>query len=54
MLGEDCGGDFTYLSNGIKDCSSCILPHVKEKGYEHVQRKMQDVIEKVKKINGRF
>ena len=54
MLGEDCGGNFTYLSNGIKDCSSCILPHIKEKGYEHVQRKMQDVIEKVKKINGRF
>ena len=49
MLGEDCGGNFTYLSNGIKDCSSCILPHIKEEGYEHVQRKMQDVIEKVKK-----
>ncbi len=49
MLGEDCGGNYTYLPNGIKDCSSCILPHIKEKGYDHIQKKMQDVIEKVKK-----
>jgi len=49
MLGEDCGGNFIYLSNGIKDCSACILPHVKEKGYEHVQGKMPEVVEKVKK-----
>ena len=48
MLGEDCGGNFIYLSNGIKDCSACVLPHIKGKGYEHVQKKMQEVIEKVK------
>ena len=49
MLGEDCGGNFTYLANGIKDCSACILPHIKGKGYEHIQKKMQKVIEKTKK-----
>ena len=25
---ENCGGNFTVLSNGIKDCSNCIFPHV--------------------------
>ena len=27
---KDCGGNFTYLENAIKDCSACILPHRKE------------------------
>lgn len=26
----DCGGKFTYLENGYKDCSACIVPHRKE------------------------
>ncbi len=30
----DCEGGFTYR-NGIKDCSSCIIPHA-EGGYEYV------------------
>ena len=25
---KDCGGTPIYLSNGIKDCSSCIRPHL--------------------------
>lgn len=24
---ENCGGNFSILSNGIKDCSTCSLPH---------------------------
>ncbi|MBR5470928.1 MAG: metal-binding protein [Oscillibacter sp.] len=27
MLGENCGGAYTYLQNGIKDCSACTFPH---------------------------
>ena len=27
MLGEDCGGNYRYLDNGIKDCSLCLAPH---------------------------
>lgn len=23
----DCGGDYTILDNGWKDCSKCTLPH---------------------------
>ena len=24
---SDCGGNPTYLPNGIKDCSGCLRPH---------------------------
>jgi len=27
---EDCGGTFTRLECGRKDCSACVLPHKKE------------------------
>ncbi len=27
FLNGDCGGEYTFTSNGIKDCSKCILPH---------------------------
>ena len=23
----DCGGSYIILSNGLKDCSNCMLPH---------------------------
>lgn len=29
-LGENCGGNFVIMENGVKDCSSCLLPHKKE------------------------
>lgn len=27
---EDCGGTFTYLDNGWKNCMDCLLPHIKD------------------------
>lgn len=48
MLGDKCGGNFQYTANGIKDCSNCILPHVKDVGYDHIQKKMMEVIQLVK------
>jgi len=30
ILGKNCGGNFTYLDNGYKDCSQCLLPHQRE------------------------
>ena len=29
----DCGGKYTLLNNGKKDCSNCLLPH---NNYEYV------------------
>jgi len=26
----DCGGDYTILLNGLKDCSACLKPHEEE------------------------
>ncbi len=35
VLGAGCGGSFTYLENGCKDCSSCLYPHRRE-NYEAI------------------
>ena len=33
MLGRKCGGNFTYLESGVKDCSECLgRPMVFESG----------------------
>ena len=29
-LGERCGGNFRYTEKGIKDCTNCNFPHVRE------------------------
>jgi len=42
MLKDKCGGNFKY-TNGIKDCSDCLVPH-SPGGYEHVMSKMKEVI----------
>ncbi len=47
-LGDRCGGSFTYTKEGIKDCSGCRIPHVKE-NYGRIMEKMGDVMELAKK-----
>ena len=47
-LGDKCGGSFTYLENGIKDCSNCLLPHRRE-NYDRIMEKMDAVMELGKK-----
>ena len=47
-LGDQCGGSFTYLPNGIKDCSNCLRPHKRE-CYEEVTRKVAEVMKMVQK-----
>ena len=29
-LGKDCGGNFRILESGVKDCSGCLRPHLRE------------------------
>ena len=43
VLGRDCGGNFTYLENGRKDCSKCLLPHRRE-SYGDIIRRYQDIL----------
>ena len=47
-LGDQCGGDFVYLENGIKDCSGCVRPHCRE-NCSSIQKQVMQVIEQVKK-----
>ena len=47
-LGDQCGGSFVYLENGIKDCSRCLKPHRRE-NYDKIMEKMGLVLELAKK-----
>ena len=47
-LGDQCGGNFIYTENGIKDCSNCLRPHCRE-NYEAVTKQVSQVIELAKK-----
>lgn len=46
-LGKDCGGNFIYTHNGIKDCSACLVPHKRE-NYGYMCKKLGQVIEMVR------
>lgn len=47
-LGDRCGGSFRYTAKGIKDCSGCLRPHLRE-NYSVILGKMGDVLELAKK-----
>ena len=47
-LGENCGGNFKYTEDGIKDCSDCLVPH-KKKNYEHIMNKFDEIVEVARK-----
>ena len=38
---RDCGGNFKTLSNGVKDCSDCLVPHNKD-GYDYIINKLKE------------
>jgi Zn-finger protein len=38
---DNCGGQFTILPSGVKDCSKCTLPHAPG-GHEYVVRKLKE------------
>lgn len=41
----DCGGNFKLLSNGVKDCSHCTIPHLAE-NYDHILDKFRQAAKK--------
>ena len=47
-LGDQCGGNFSYTKEGIKDCSACLIPHRRE-NYDRIMEKMKAIIELAKK-----
>ncbi len=48
---EDCGGNFSYYK-GLKDCSTCLIPH---EDYDYIIEKIVDKnreLEKSKSLSG--
>jgi Zn-finger protein len=42
-LGDQCGGDFSYVYD-VKDCSTCIIPH-SENGHSYITKKFHEISE---------
>ena len=40
--GVRCGGNFSYTKDGIKDCSSCMIPHKKD-NYEFIIQRIKEL-----------
>ncbi|MEG0157255.1 MAG: cysteine-rich small domain-containing protein [Anaerovoracaceae bacterium] len=48
-LGEECGGKFSYDNEkGVKDCSSCLIPHQRS-AYDYMLEKCKIICERVRK-----
>ena len=47
LLKDKCGGNFTYLENGVKDCSNCMIPHSGE-AYEYIMEKSEELMKAAK------
>ena len=43
MLGDRCGGNFTYTKSGIKNCSDCVLPH-KKSNYGYITERFNEIV----------
>lgn len=41
----DCGGTYTILKNGIKDCSICTIPNNKD-NYDYITKKIKELTKK--------
>ena len=35
-----CGGNYTILENGWKDCSNCVIPHF---NYDYIIKKLREL-----------
>ena len=49
-LGRKCGGDFTYTSDGIKDCTHCLFPHIPE-NYPKIVGRYGQLLKIVKQLD---
>ena len=47
-LGDQCGGNFRYTEKGIKDCTGCLVPHMRE-NYGYVTGRFSQVAELAKR-----
>lgn len=43
-LGKKCGGNFIYRENGVKDCTNCMFPHLRE-SYGQITRRYREIMD---------
>ncbi len=48
MLGKNCGGNFRIRPDGVKDCTGCLYPHLKE-NYEAINSRFREINTAMKK-----
>lgn len=48
-LGKNCGGNYIYHDD-IKDCTGCLIPHIRE-NYGYITERYTDIIELLKKTD---
>ncbi len=46
-LGRECKGNFVYRENGVKDCTNCLFPHLRE-NYDKIISRYKEILEKIK------
>ncbi len=51
VLGERCGGNYSYTANGVKDCSQCLFPH-KRSNYSAIVSRFPEIAEIARKKDG--
>lgn len=48
VLGKNCGGNYRYTTDGKKDCSDCVLPHVRE-NYDYIVGRYDEIVQWMKR-----
>lgn len=43
-LGEGCNGNYSYTSDGLKDCKDCMIPHRRE-NYSYIIGRYPEIAE---------
>ena len=46
-LGRKCKGNFQYTENGVKDCSNCLTPHMRD-NFGYITGRYKEILELVK------
>lgn len=47
-LGENCGGNYSYTAQGVKNCSQCLFPHERS-NYSALMNRMAEIAELARK-----
>lgn len=49
-LGTACGGNCVYTEKGVKDCSRCAFPHLRD-NYEKIAERYKDILKLVQQMD---